>query len=108
MDGPYKQQFIEAIQKEFNSLASNKVLSKPCYLPDGFQALDTKMVLKLKEAENSVQERRAKARLCGKGFKQIYGIDYFMTFSPVATYDSLRIFVTIMASLDYCFSTGSP
>ena len=101
MDGPYKQQFIEAIQKEFNSLASNKVLSKPCYLPDGFQALDTKMVLKLKEAENSVQERRAKARLCGKGFKQIYGIDYFMTFSPVATYDSLRIFVTIMASLDY-------
>ena len=58
-------------------------------------------MLKLKEAEFKGAVRRAKARLCARGFKQVQGIDFFETFSPVASLDSLRIFLTIMATMDY-------
>lgn len=101
MAGVHRVKFQIAIDQEYKSLEDNNVFSQPCILPKGFRALDTKMVLKIKEAENSSSERRFKARLCGKGFRQIYGVDYFDTFSPVATFDSLRIFLTLMAMMDY-------
>jgi hypothetical protein len=105
MAGPDKKRWKEACLKEFESLKSNQVLSEPCELPKGFQALDTKMVLKLKEAEHSHAARRYKARLCGRGFRQTYGVNYFNTYAPVATYTSLRLFVGIMATMDYEMDT---
>ena len=74
-------------------------------LPQGFKALNTKIVLRQKEADFEGQERRCKARLCGKGFKQIFGIDYFETYAPVAGYEALRAFLTLMANLDYKIDT---
>lgn len=101
MAGKHRLKFQKAIDQEYKSLKENNVFSKPCNFPAGFKALNTKMVLKMKEAENSSTERRFKARLCGKGFRQVYGVDYFETFSPVATFDSLRVFLTLMAMMDY-------
>jgi len=101
MCGPYKEAFIKGIESEYKSLMENKVFSEPIDLPKGFKTLDTKIVLKLKEAEFKGAVRRAKARLCARGFKQVQGIDFFETFSPVASLDSLRIFLTIMATMDY-------
>jgi hypothetical protein len=49
MTGPNRESFIEAIKREYKSLKEHKVFSKPCDLPDGKTALDTKMVLKIKE-----------------------------------------------------------
>jgi len=42
-----------------------------------------------------------KARLVAKGFKQIHGIDYDETFSPVAMVKSIRIMLAIAAYHDY-------
>jgi hypothetical protein len=101
MNGPYKKQFQAAIDKEYRSLEEHKVFSEPCQLPKGKIALDTKMVLKLKEAASDLIERIFKARLCGKGFRQLFGVDYFITYAPVATFNSLRIFITVCVSIDY-------
>ncbi|WVZ71522.1 hypothetical protein U9M48_020098 [Paspalum notatum var. saurae] len=42
-----------------------------------------------------------KARLVAKGFRQIQGVDYDETFSPVAMLKSIRIFLAIAAYHDY-------
>ena len=76
----------------------NKVFSKPVSLPPGFKALETTMVLKIKEPESALVEPTYKARLCAKGFR---GIDHFLTYAPVAMFQSLRVFIDLMAKLDY-------
>lgn len=101
MAGPYKKQYQTAIAEEYESIMKNEVFSKPCPLPKGFKALDLKMVLKQKESADPTSLGRFKARLCGKGFKQIFQVDYFDVFAPVAAYNTLRLFVSIMATLDY-------
>lgn len=105
VNGPDRAKWLEACRLEYDSLEKNGVLSEPCVLPNGFTALDTKMVLKLKEADAPNKPRRYKARLCGRGFRQTHGIDYFNTYAPVATYVSLRIFVGLMATMDYEMDT---
>ena len=95
----------KAIAGEYASLREHQVFSEPCDLPKGFKALDTKMVLKLKEPEGSNTDRRMKARLCVRGFLQEHGVNYNLTFAPVATYNSLRMFLSAMATLDYEIDT---
>jgi Reverse transcriptase (RNA-dependent DNA polymerase) len=42
-----------------------------------------------------------KARLCGKGFRLIFSVDYHETYAPVACYNALRLFISILVSIDY-------
>ena len=42
-----------------------------------------------------------KARLVAKGYKQIHGIDYDETYSPIAMFKSIRILLAIAAYSDY-------
>ena len=42
-----------------------------------------------------------KARLVAKGYRQIQGVDYDETFSPVAMLKSIRILLAIAAYNDY-------
>jgi hypothetical protein len=42
-----------------------------------------------------------KARLVAKDFKQIHGIDYDETFSPVVMLKYVQILLTIVAYFDY-------
>jgi hypothetical protein len=100
-----KDIWLKAINAEYQSLELQEVLSAPVDLPVGFKPLDTKMVLKRKEQETVNGPRRYKARLCCKGFRQAYGVNYFDTFAPVAAYNAVRIFVSMLASMDYEMDT---
>ncbi|GJZ79331.1 retrotransposon protein, putative, ty1-copia subclass [Tanacetum coccineum] len=42
-----------------------------------------------------------KARLVGKGYAQIYGVDYEETFSPIAEIRAIRILIAITTFYDY-------
>jgi hypothetical protein len=54
-----------------------------------------------KKTNNDGNVHIYKARLVAKGFKQIHGIDYDETFSPVMMLKYVRILLTIVACFDY-------
>ena len=70
------------------------------FLPDDRQAIKNKWIFKRKtDADNIVTIY--KARLVAKGFRQVQGVDYDETFSPVAMIKSVRIMLAIAAFYDY-------
>lgn len=72
MNGPDREAWLQAINEEYSSLFKNDTFSEPISLPPGERAIDTKIVLRLKEAEHPDAPRRRKARLCGKGYQQVH------------------------------------
>jgi len=67
---------------------------------EGLKTIGCKWVFK-KKTDMDGKVQTYKARLVGKGFKQVHGIDYDETFSPVAMLKSIRILLAIAAYYDY-------
>ncbi|TID31301.1 hypothetical protein CANINC_000106, partial [Pichia inconspicua] len=63
-------------------------------LPAGRRAIGCRWVFTIK---NSTTPPTYKARLVAQGFRQVYGLDYFETFSPVVRYESIRIVLALSA-----------
>lgn len=84
---PEKDEWLIAIQAEYESLVTNNVFELVA-LPPGRNAIGTKLVLtnKLDSEGNLI---RRKARLVVKGFREIYGIDYTDTFAPTAKFTTV-------------------
>lgn len=99
MNGPDSERWLEAMKSEMDSMYDNQVwtLVDP---PEGAKPIGCKWVFKKKtDMEGKIQTY--KARLVAKGFKQIHGIDYDETFSPVAMVKSIRILLAIAAYNNY-------
>ena len=87
--------FLEAMKYEIGSIYENKVWTL-VDLPDDRQAIENKWIFKRKtDADGNVTVY--KARLVAKGFRQVQGVDYDETFSPVAMLKSVRIMLAIAA-----------
>ena len=97
--GPDSERWQSAMRSEIDSMDANQVwnLVDP---PDGVRPIECKWIYKKKrDMDGNVQVY--KARLVAKGFRQVQGIDYDETFSPVAMLKSIRIILAIAAYFDY-------
>ena len=95
MMSPDSMKWLEAMKSEMGSMYENKVWTL-VELPDDRQAILYKWIFKRKtDVDSSVTIY--KARLVAKGFRQVQGVDYDETFSPVAMLKSVRIMLAIAA-----------
>ncbi|MBJ4058719.1 hypothetical protein JGD43_25720, partial [Salmonella enterica subsp. enterica serovar Goldcoast] len=96
---PDSESWPEAMRSEIKSMHDNQVwnLVDP---PDGVKTIECKWIYKRKiDMDGNVHIH--KARLVAKGFRQVQGVDYDETFSPVAMLKSIRIILAIAAYFDY-------
>ncbi|KAK8593567.1 hypothetical protein V6N12_045644 [Hibiscus sabdariffa] len=99
VSSPDSEKWLEAMRSEMDSMSENQVwtLVEP---PEGIKPIGCKWVFKKKtDMDGNVQTY--KGRLVAKGFRQIHGVDYDETFSPVAMFKSIRILLAIAAFHDY-------
>ena len=99
MKGPDNEKWLEAMKSEIDSMYQNDVWTL-MHLPEGARPIECKWVFK-KKLDKDGNVHIYKARLVAKGFKQIHGIDYDETYSPVAMFKSIRIILAIAAFHDY-------
>jgi hypothetical protein len=87
------------MRSEIDSISENQVwnLVDP---PDGVRPIKSKWIYK-KKKDMDGNVHVYKAQLVAKGFRQVQGIDYGETFSPVAMLKSIRIILAIAAYFDY-------
>ena len=99
MEGPNSEKWLESMKSEIDSMYANKVWTL-VDIPEDRKAIENKWIFKKKtDADGNVSVY--KARLVAKGFRQVQGVDYEETFSPVAMIKSIRILLAIAAYHDY-------
>ncbi|KAI1007401.1 Retrovirus-related Pol polyprotein from transposon TNT 1-94 [Podosphaera aphanis] len=84
-----------AIDDELNSLKSKNVFVPMTHVPHGRRTVGSRWIFTIKS------DGRFKARLVAQGYSQVYGIDYFDTYSPTLRMDSLRILLAVAAYHDW-------
>ena len=90
MVGSDSEAWLGAMRSELKSMDENQVWNL-VDLPDGARPVECKWVFKKKtDVDGNVSVY--KARLDAKGFRQVQGVDYDETFSPVAMLKSVTKF----------------
>ncbi|WVZ63555.1 hypothetical protein U9M48_013178 [Paspalum notatum var. saurae] len=92
--GPDSEKWLEAMRFELKSMADNQVWNL-------VEPLDQVRPIKCKWVFKKKIDADGNAQLVAKGFRQIQGVDYDETFSPVAMLKSIRILIAIATYHDY-------
>lgn len=85
--------------EEIKSLKNNKTWAL-VEKPEDHKLVDCKWLYKMKPSLKGDDKPRFKARLVTKGYTQQYSIDYTEIFSPVVTYTSIRVMLSLVAQFD--------
>lgn len=93
LNGPYRSQWLQAMQSEIDGLKSQKVWDV-VEMPVDKNVVDCKWVLRVKRnSDGSIQ--KFKARLVARGFSQVPGADFNETYCPVVKRRSVRLLIAI-------------
>ena len=93
MMSPDSDRWLEAMKSEIGSMYENKVWTL-INLPDDRRAIENKWIFK-RQTDDDGSITIYKARIVENVFRQVQGVDYDETFSPVATLKSVRIMLAI-------------
>ena len=93
MKAPDKENFKEAMRQEVNSHTENEVweLVPAASVPEGVKVLPSVWAMKRKRKIATREVYKWKARLNVDGSKQEHGINFWDTFSPVASWAAIRL-----------------
>ena len=89
----------EAMDKEMSTLEKAGTW-KTVPRPTDKNIVGSKWVFRIKRKADGTVDKY-KARLVARGFSQIYGVDFFNTYSPVARLSSFRLILAIAARYDW-------
>lgn len=98
MSDQHKDQWLEAMQDEINSLYKNNTYEL-VNLPKDKKALKNKWVYRLKTEEDSSHPWYT-TRLVVKGFGQKQGVDFDEIFYPMVKMSSVRVVLGMAATMD--------
>ena len=102
-----RKSMIEAIAKEIEGLCQNGVFQFVRELPDK-KPLSSRLVLKVKYRADGAYDKH-KGRLVVKGFQAMPGVDFFSTYSPMATMTTVRMVLSIAVAMDLdCWHVDIP
>src|SRR5271163_2496143 len=99
-DWPRWEEAIQVVLKNLKDNGTWTMVERPA----GTNVVDSRWVLRVKK--NAAGEvEKYKARLVAKGFTQIYGVDFYETYAPVARLASFRLLLAIAARNGWAVDT---
>ena len=100
ISGEHKDKWMEAINDELKNLYDNNIMTLVFELPSNKKPIRTKWVFTIKRDSNN-NIIKFKARIVAKGYSQIRGIDYELTFSPTLSIDSIKLIISLAARFNW-------
>ena len=97
INSPHSEEWKYAMEREIDALTTNNTYTV-VPLPKDKHVISTKWVFTKKTTPTGVEQY--KARFVARGFCQIYGLEYFSTFSPTTNLTTIRMLLQIASQYD--------
>jgi hypothetical protein len=94
MNGPDQDGYMEACQKEINTLVNDKDAWDVVAREPWMNVLPSTWAFKCKRYPDGTV-RKLKSRFCVRGDKQVEGVDFFDTFAPVVNWTTVRLMLIL-------------
>ena len=85
-----EEEKLESQMEEFRGFETNGI-GEQMFLPADRKVTDLKLVQTMRKDDT------VKSRFAVRGFRQMYGVNYFNTYAPVATAQSIRLAISLAA-----------